>query len=154
MNIIKTIIIGSCVIALTRIHIAAVTVPGSANPWLAGMPDGTPASSGDVAPGESPVLAPISLVPGSSLSWSASGTVSHGGETSGPDGGTPFSHSAGAEHGKSDIVAPINALLGVFLAASSRTVPHLPPSTFRLRSLAITRRFRPCWSRSFSWATD
>jgi len=37
-----------------------VSVPGYADPWLAGMPDGTTASSGDVAPTHSPVLARIS----------------------------------------------------------------------------------------------
>ena len=34
---------------------AQVVVPGTSDPWLAGQPNGTTASGGDVAPNESPV---------------------------------------------------------------------------------------------------
>jgi len=37
---------------------ATITVPATADPWLAGMPNGTTADGGDVAPAESPVLIP------------------------------------------------------------------------------------------------
>jgi hypothetical protein len=93
---------------------AAVTVPGTANPWLAGMPDGTPASSGDVAPTHSPVLVTLSSL-GSppALAFTATGMVNHGVTTSGPEGASNFNKPA--EHGKSGTTTPINALMGVFL---------------------------------------
>jgi len=78
-------------------------VPGSANPYLAGMPDGTTASGGDSAPGQSPVLVSgLDLSPGSYLTFSATGTASYNGGTYfGPDGGSYFSR--GNESGISGI---------------------------------------------------
>jgi uncharacterized delta-60 repeat protein len=100
-----------------------LVVPGTANPWLAGMPDGTLSHFGDSAPANSPVeVTGVPITPGASLSFSAAGVVRHGPssdpliEASGPDGGqTILSHDFGPEHGVSDITAPINALLGIFL---------------------------------------
>lgn len=55
---------------------------------------------------------------GGALSFSASGSVRNGPCCAwrDPDGGEFFTHYVGAEHGISDINAPINALVGVFLA--------------------------------------
>jgi hypothetical protein len=92
----------------------AVTVPGTANPWLAGMPDGTEASSGDIAPTHSPVLVTLSsLGSPSALSFTASGMVNHGAELTGPEGGALWTKPT--EHSKSGTTSPINALMGVFL---------------------------------------
>lgn len=98
-----------------------INVPGTSTPWLAGMPDGTSASfnlyePADIAPAQSPVLA-LTLAPGQSIRWTASGLVGHPGHDSGPDGATVAmaAHLNGAEHGISDITVPIVALVGVFL---------------------------------------
>ena len=68
-----------------------IEVPGSANIWLAGMPDGTLSLFGDSAPMNSPAqVQELPLSSGTSLSFSAIGVVSHGSasdpsiETSGP----------------------------------------------------------------------
>jgi hypothetical protein len=104
-----------------------VRVPGTATLYLAGLPDGTSASAGaeeppDVAPNQSPILASlVSLNAGQPLTFAASGSVSHCSfgsfcfSPSGPDGSGLTSHYGGAEHGISDIVAPYDALVGVFL---------------------------------------
>ena len=42
----------------TPLHALTVAVPGTANPWLAGMPDGA-TSSEDSAPGQSPILSTL-----------------------------------------------------------------------------------------------
>ncbi len=104
-------------------EVATISVPATANPWLAGMPDGTISLFGDSAPSNSPTQIPgLAVTPGASLYFSATGLISHAPpgepliETSGPDGGTNIlSHDFGPENGISDIHAPVNALLGVFL---------------------------------------
>jgi hypothetical protein len=111
-----------------------VTVPGTSDPWLAGMPNGSSASfnpgSGepaDFAPSESPVFA-FAVVPGSVLTWTASGGVGHPGDFAGPDGATGVLsvHFTGAENGISDITVPIDSLLGVFLGASQPDLTAAP----------------------------
>lgn len=99
----------------------AVSVPGTSNPWLAGMPDGTQANFNDFAPGQSPVeITGLGFAPGEFITFFAAGDVSNGpccGLVD-PDGGSLTSLNLGAEHGMSDATAPINALMGVFLDAS------------------------------------
>jgi len=97
-----------------------ITVPGTSNPWLAGMPDGTEGRYGDFAPFQSPVE--IAVSPGQLLHILATGLTDHcpagGCGLAGPDGDLPdgiWSHAEGDEHGLSDIVVPIDALIGVFL---------------------------------------
>jgi hypothetical protein len=116
-------------------------VPASSNPWLAGMPDGTLANptppnstvrrdragpytdpAGVLHPnGESPAqLTGMSITPGTSLTFDAiAGTGQHGPTQTvvGPDGNTAKiqTHKAGAEHSKSSLSAPIDAVVGVFL---------------------------------------
>src|SRR5262245_46166048 len=70
------------------------TVPGTANPYLAGMPNGSACceSTGgvpDTAPAQSPVLVGIPLIPGTALTFSVNGSVSFSGgaPTDSPDGG-------------------------------------------------------------------
>lgn len=107
-------------------NITRVTVPGTSNPWLAGMPNGTTSALGDFAPANSPVLVKVKLKPGSYIEVSnISGKVAHGPDPPfiGPEGClslnpcyfTNISHEVGAEHGKSSLTAPINSLVGVFL---------------------------------------
>ena len=115
----------------------SVTVPGSSDPWLALMPIGSLSNLNtdedpDVSPAQSPVFV-STVVPGSLWTWSASGRVGSPGIPAGPNGYAGNESNsyegmtnhlvgagaqivgAGAENGISDINAPINSLLGVFL---------------------------------------
>lgn len=113
----------------------ALTVPGTSNPYLAGMPDGTPSLFGDAAPAQSPVLVPnLCLRAGSSLTFSAAGGVSNDPNLVmyplvGPEGHltSVTQHSMGPENGISNIFAPYNALVGVFLSAAQPNLAPAPP---------------------------
>ena len=112
---------------------ASVTVPGTANPWLAGMPNGTPALFGDAAPAQSPVLVTeLPIVPGRVLNFRATGLV-HIDPTlpnrEPPDGGSVTHHNALAENGVGDTHAPFNSLLGVFLGPDQPNLTAPPPAT-------------------------
>ena len=121
------------------------TVPGTSDPWLSGMPNTTTASfnpgSGepaDVAPDDSPVLVPISVVGGTAFNWSASGEVGHPGDVTDPDGKPSlinYSHFTGAEHGISDITVPIDSLIGVFLGPDQPDL-NPPPSALDFSTAA------------------
>jgi len=109
-----------------------ITVPGTSNPWLAGMPNGTTARFGDVAPNQSPVE--VAVTPGQWLVISATGTTDHCDfglcGLAGPEGDPgegPWSHAFGDENGMSDVIAPIDGLLGVFLGPGvpNPTAPSL-----------------------------
>lgn len=116
-------------------HGTTVIVPGTSDPWLAGMPNGSSASfnpgsgeSADFAPAESPVLV-SGIVPGTLLMWSAAGLVGHPGDITNPDGKPSllnFNHFTGAENGISDITVPIDSLLGVFLGPSQPDLTAAP----------------------------
>ena len=96
---------------------AQIVVPGSSDPWLAGQPNGTTASSGDIAPDQSPVYAG-SVTPGSTITWSATGLVSYegGAPFDGPNGELGYPFTDPAQNGIAGVAnAPIDALLGVFL---------------------------------------
>ncbi len=115
------ICIAATVASASPVASSSVLVPGTSNPWLAGMPDGT-TLSGDNVPAHSPVLVGgLSLGLGGYLTFtSVAGGVSHTGGCASsncpsPDGSTFFNHSGGAANGISDIRAPINSLIGVFL---------------------------------------
>lgn len=98
--------------------IETISVPGRANPWLAGMTNGAMARRGDSAPDESPVLVSrISIAGGATYVFSASGSVNHGPTLPmcPPDGENLVSHYFGAENGIADIAAPFVSLVGVFL---------------------------------------
>ena len=122
------------------------TVPGDSDLWLAGMPDGSTASVGDVAPAQSPVLAAgLSLSGVSFLTFAASGGVSNTGQCPslnchGPEGGPVTNHFATlAENGISDLFAPVNSLIGVFLDNSQ---PDSTPAPATLDfSTALSRDF-------------
>lgn len=108
---------------------SAVTlnVPGTSDPWLAGQPNGTAASWGDVAPDQSPVFAG-NVTPGDTITWAATGHVAFGPGINefGPNGdlGTLtygyvnhfLTGSPSPENGISDALnIPIDSLMGVFL---------------------------------------
>ena len=103
------------------------TVPGSSNPYLAGMPNGSTCCSGDSAPGQSPVLVTTVVVsPGSSLTFTVTGSVSFAGGTPSdpPDGG--FTFSTVSSNGISGATWPVDALVGVFLDASQPDLSAAP----------------------------
>ena len=94
-----------------------VSVPGSSNPWLAGMPDGSTAK-GDTAPDASPVeVLGLTFTGGQVLTFSATGWADYGGDCQGtsPDAGNCGTGNSAAANGMSDITAPWNSLIGVFL---------------------------------------
>jgi Flp pilus assembly protein TadG len=106
-----------------------VPTPGVADPWLAGMPNGTTAnfysSFGDAAPKNSPVQMPvIDIVPGATLNFQFNGTVSNwaGDNSFGCDGDGGYvgnnwwaAQNGNSEHGIGNVTAPIAAVIGVFL---------------------------------------
>jgi hypothetical protein len=109
-----------------------VVVSGKSDPWLAGMPSGSLDNVGtpepaDSAPGQSPVFA-IAVTSGTQVQWTATGQVGHPGDLAYPDGNPwnyIFSRYIGANNGISDIKAPIDSLLGVFLGPGQ---PNLNPA--------------------------
>ncbi len=109
-----------------------VTVPGTSDPWLAGMPNGSMASRNpeevigvvDGAPGQSPVeVVGVTLRAGLVLNFRALGGVRHAPELplAPPDGSSTAiaQHLAGSENGLSNVSAPYDSLLGVFLGSTS-----------------------------------
>jgi hypothetical protein len=108
-----------------------VVVPGTADIWLAGQPNGTIVSGGwpmnDVAPADSPVEVPV--MTGSTLTILATGATSN--NRSPCAGATPDGcgddHDAGPDNGLGSLTSPENALIGVFLndTISSETPPGL-----------------------------
>jgi hypothetical protein len=101
-------------------------LPGGADPYLAGLPSGTTADSGDTAPAQSPVLVTgTPIIPGNSLMFTTlTGLVNN----TGPDGGGFTNHPAGILNGISNIVAPVNSLVGVFLGPNAPDA-SLTPAT-------------------------
>jgi hypothetical protein len=104
----------------------AVAVPGYSDPWLAGMPDGSKASCWapegcDYAPDQSPQLAEgLCLYAGEFLNFQVTGGVLHypGWPLTPPDGSSVTNHNWQndlGENGISDIIAPYDSCIGVFL---------------------------------------
>ena len=119
-----------------------ITVPGTSDIWLAGMPNGSGASGlapgtpfVDFTPGQSPVLYILPITPGQTLYFSdVTGAVRNGPTQNfyGPDGNPDpnqglRNHFQGAQNGISDITAPHNSLLGVFLGPNQPDLTT-PPS--------------------------
>ncbi len=124
-----TLVVGLFLSASAASQATLYVVPGTSNPWLAGVgAGGTDPASGssyggeaaDVAPYQSPIhVIDGFVVPGALIGWSATGTVGHPGNDSGPDGSVVVSRVWGAQNGIPDIgVVPINALIGVFTGAT------------------------------------
>ncbi len=113
-------------------------VPGYSDPWLAGMPDGSIASCWepegcDSAPAQSPQLvAGLCITEGEPLTFQVTGSVLNcpGTPTSPPDGSYATNHNWDndlGENGISDVIAPYNCLLGVFLDDSQPDTTPEPP---------------------------
>lgn len=115
-----------------------VNVPATSNPYLAGMPNGTKARVGDSAPQQSPVLVERTLSHAVAVTFRASGATEHTPacppDCFGPNGIGFTRHREGAEHGISDIVAPMDALIGVFLS-DERPDKSKPPRRLDLRAI-------------------
>lgn len=119
-------------------------VPGTANPFLSGMPSGSIASvnnphkSPDYAgtagnPRQSPLAVEMPLTDGMVLNFdSITGDVRHDPNLPyfSPDGElTDIGHNtAGSENGIADVTAPINALVGVFLTDDRPNLTKAPKS--------------------------
>lgn len=115
-------------------------VPGSANVWLAGMPDGATASA-DRAPEQAPVLFDLpNLGAGGYLTFSATGSTAQGPGYSltGPDGGSVTGHSYGTENGIAASTLPFMGLVGVFLSDQQ---PNLTPAPAALNFSVIGKDF-------------
>lgn len=115
--------------ALGSSALAQVSVPGTSNPYLAGMPAGSTCCSGDSAPAQSPAqVTGITLTPGTALTFSATGGVDFAGgvPSSGPDGGFVF--TTASSDGISGATWPVNALVGVFLDNTQPDSTAAPPN--------------------------
>ena len=130
------LISGGCLMAGS----VGFTVPGTANPFLAGMPAGTTCCGGDSAPVNSPVLIPgLTLNGGDVLTFTnVTGSISNTPSASGstPDGLSFF--SSGPTNGIGGYVAPIDALVGVFL---DNTLPTSSPTPATLDYTTIGTSF-------------
>ena len=118
---------------LSSVFATNVVVPAYADPWLAGMPDGSTASApvSSVAPQNSPILVTgLNIIPGQRVHVSASGTVNLGGPFNYvPDGQQNItSHLAGAENGIAGLTGPAGSLIGVFLGSGQPSLSTPPAS--------------------------
>jgi len=113
--------------------------PATSNPWLAGMPDGTIANPGNPHnnPDKAPAAVPntangLPLVAGQALTFDSIDGGANNFSSSTlytPDGnlGWIVSNFGGAEHGKSNLTAPINAVVGLFLDDNVPTTEGATP---------------------------
>lgn len=124
---------GTAVATFTAGTSTTINVSGQADPWLAGMPNGSTANYTnqgwtDTAPANSPSQASgITLTPGKSVQFQFSGAVSYypGTQPFGPDGNPGWiiddyyaTANGNAEHGIANLKAPLTSVIGVFLDAS------------------------------------
>jgi hypothetical protein len=124
----RCFLLAVCGVALFAVSAAAatnnVTVPGTADVWLAGQANGTILQGifalFDQAPANSPVLAStgLNMTAGSTLTFSGTGSTNYNGCASAtPDGagGCGNVSVALSYFGISTYAGPINALVGVFI---------------------------------------
>ena len=108
--------------------IGPITVAGSSDPFLSGMPAGSLCCGGDSAPAESPVeVLGLPLTPGTALTFSVTGSVNFfgGAPTDPPDGGGFFGGTA-SNDGIAGMNAPVDALVGVFLDSTQPSLSAAP----------------------------
>jgi hypothetical protein len=104
-----------------------VSVPGTSNPYLSGMPNGSTCCSGDSAPAQSPVqVTGVTLVPGTLITFFATGSVSFDASPPSlpPDGG--FTFTTASTNGISGATWPTNSLVGVFLDGNQPNTTGAP----------------------------
>jgi Flp pilus assembly protein TadG len=119
----------------------AVAVPGTSDPWLAGMPNGTQANYysafGDNAPFNSPTQMPGTLHAGQVINFQFQGAVSNwaGDNSYGCDGDPDYvgcnwwaQANGNSEHGIANVTAPIASVIGVFLNDSQPDSTAAPAS--------------------------
>lgn len=113
---------------------ADVAVAGQADPWLAGMPDGSTASCHfgecSTAPTQSPThVEDLCLIPGGFLAFRVTGGTAQdpGCPLVGPDGTHITPHHAGADNGMSDVIGPMSCCLAVFLGDEQPDQSPPPP---------------------------
>ncbi len=131
-------------------------IPGSANPYFSGSPitaklvyNFSKGNNTDTGANSAPVQIvptnPACLNGGSKLTFSTSGSLSHGGGTAlshSPEGNGRISgHALGAALGKSDLLAPLISIVGVFVGegdpASSMPPPRLDFTSSEQRNYII-----------------
>lgn len=115
-----------------------IDVPGSSDPWLAGMPDGATASLSDTAPGQSPALSGSLVQAGSKLTFiQLSGRIRSGpsAPNTSVEGGSLVTHPA--ENGVAGARIPSGALVGVFLGS---TAPNTSPAPASLDFSSLASR--------------
>jgi len=122
----------------SKSDVLTVNVPATSNPYLAGMPAGTKARVGDLAPQQSPVLVERTLSHAVAVTFAAVGAIQHTPECPpdchGPNGASVTRHLKGTEHGISDVAAPMDALMGVFLS-DERPDRSKPPRSLNYRAV-------------------
>jgi hypothetical protein len=118
---------------------ATLSVPGTSDPFLAGMPSGSTCCSGDSAPGQSPVYAGA-VTGGATITFTdVSGSVSYGGgtPTDPPIGDVSYTINTPDYEGGQTVIngiagyqnAPVDALIAVFLGPGQ---PNLTPASTEL----------------------
>ncbi len=132
---------------------SAIAVPGTSDPWLAGMPNGTTANYysafGDSAPAESATQIPITLKAGQAINFQFQGSISNwsGANTYGCNGDSDWCSdnwwaqydNNNSEHGIANVTAPLASVIGVFLSDSE---PDLTPAPAALDfSTAAARQY-------------
>jgi Flp pilus assembly protein TadG len=139
---------------ITPTVVTTFNVPGLADPWLAGMPNGTTANFysefGDAAPNNSPTaITGLGMQADQSLQFSFNGTVSNwsGDNSFGCDGDPSYvsnnwwaAQNGNAEHGIGNVTAPIAAVIGVFLDDSQPDSTPAPTTALDF-STAASRDF-------------
>ncbi len=138
--VIAWLALAAVAVAQSPTRTQTLAVPGNANPWLAGMPDGATLPAGDISPVQSPVLVDSALVAsGALVRFSASGRVGNepGVVVSQPDGNQDWivSFNFPVPPGLSNIAAPINGLVGVFLPDEAHMSRMLTPETLDYRDV-------------------
>jgi hypothetical protein len=109
-----------------------IEIPGTSNPYLALALPGTPASNGDFAPKQSPVLVPADFWDKRDfITFDAWGAVNHGsGPLWGPDGSSLL-FGRNAERGISGYGGSLNDLVGLFVNRDILgLLPPPPPLDF------------------------
>jgi Flp pilus assembly protein TadG len=130
----------TAIATVTTASQGVIAVPGTSDPWLAGMPNGTTAdyysAFGDVAPNESPTQIPVSLTGGQVINFQFQGSVSNwsGDNSYGCNGDPGYVgcnwwaeyNNNNSEHGIANVTAPIASVIGIFLSDSQPDLSAAP----------------------------
>jgi hypothetical protein len=112
-----------------------ISVPGRANPYFAGSGSNSSIYYSGKGTDYFSSEKPVQFIPnnasclegGAKIYFNVSGSVHHGGSGSNADGASRIEwHQRGSHFGKSDMRAPLNSLVGVFLGPS---LPNVAPGS-------------------------